>query len=532
MPINKSTAEKIIKKLFNKDIYQESLQQIPDSQTWIAITKSDKGNKKLVCLSEDQSRLFTVLQAETEQQDAQVAAKLCALSDFNAQSIRINVPWAMPTAMGTEGTSIGCGDRLGLATPGQIMAAKKRKVKPVLAQLAAKEVALGSRSYRSVLDNATWGVIRMGYQDGWGANACELSDENEIAGVLALGYTTITLDASGKLATNIHELSDAEVSERYARLPEDFRSKLESSYLNVTFDIQEFGVARLPLCGSGGSFRYKAGMFKISFKPEQLRRLVLIYSEVIVFTAYIYKKYFATMPWPVDFELSLNNAAVETTPQAALLIANEMQRQGVKLTMFNPRYVGGFPYGIDYEGDKWAFEQTFSIQAALADKYGYKLSFTGSDKYSLYPFMGRDSRGRIHIKTEGTSWLEALHTIWKADVELFRELVETARDKFPTAIKNYPAKADLTKVPNAKKATVKELESMLVQNDHCRQMLQITYLEILGDDKLRAAIYECLINNEDLHYKAVYDNLRKHIEYIRTIKRSLGLPKNIFFRTE
>ena len=51
--------------------------------------------------------------------------------------------------------------------------------------------------------------------------------------------------------------------------------------------------------------------------------------------------------------------------------------------------------------------------AAIAEVLGpYKLSLhSGSDKISMYTALARATKGRFHVKTAGTSYLEALRVI-------------------------------------------------------------------------------------------------------------------------
>lgn len=527
MSISKSKAAKIIKEVFDKEIYSDSLQQI--ANVWLALTKSDKGNKKLICIQLQPSELFEQLEAQVEKQFETLSCKLCALTEANAKSIRQHVAWAAPTPVGSKAALLGMGDRLGIATPAHILTAKKTKVSPVLAQASKDTLKINGFNFAQVLDNATWGVLQSGWQNGWSANAEQLSTEQDIAEVLQLGYTGLTLDCSAKVQ-NVDDLNIQQLDERYAQLPTNWRQELENNYLNRIFEIQEYGTIRLPLCASGGNLRYKAGKFRISYSLEQLKLLAVTYFEMLSFATDIYDRYIRGLS-AFDFTPALNRGQLVTTPQAHLFIANELNKREIVFSGLAPRFVGEFPGGIDYAGDKWAFEQTFSIHAAIADHYGHRLDFPYSDKYSLYPFIGRDTRGRIAIKTEGTSWLEAVHTIWKANPELFKDILNFTR-KHLAHIKTQAPNLTLEHLQPIDSYSHKELEKLVVCDDACRQALHLACELLLKDQKLRPAIYNCLQANESLHYKVVSENLNKHIEYLRTIKRSLGLPKNRLFKTE
>lgn len=85
-----------------------------------------------------------------------------------------------------------------------------------------------------------------------------------------------------------------------------------------------------------------------------------------------------------------------------------------------PKFSGRFNKGVDYVGDIKQFEQEFEQDLLVMDyavkEFGLptnlKLSIhSGSDKFSIYPIMGRLIRKYdkgIHIKTAGTTWLEEM----------------------------------------------------------------------------------------------------------------------------
>lgn len=43
---------------------------------------------------------------------------------------------------------------------------------------------------------------------------------------------------------------------------------------------------------------------------------------------------------------------------------------------------------------------------------GFKLNIhSGSDKFGVYPIIAKHTKGRFHVKTAGTNWLEAVRTV-------------------------------------------------------------------------------------------------------------------------
>jgi hypothetical protein len=63
------------------------------------------------------------------------------------------------------------------------------------------------------------------------------------------------------------------------------------------------------------------------------------------------------------------------------------------------------------------------------EDYGnYKVSVhSGSDKFSAYPAIGKWTAGRLHVKTAGTSWLEAVRVIAVKEPALYRQSSTCAR---------------------------------------------------------------------------------------------------------
>ena len=115
-----------------------------------------------------------------------------------------------------------------------------------------------------------------------------------------------------------------------------------------------------------------------------------------------------------------------------------------------PRYVGRFEKGVDYIGDLGTFDAEFARHAEIARMMGpYKLSIhSGSDKFSIYPSMAKYTRRVAHLKTAGTSYLEALRAVAKSDPTLFREILTLARARYSEDRASYHVSADVTKVPD------------------------------------------------------------------------------------
>ena len=126
-------------------------------------------------------------------------------------------------------------------------------------------------------------------------------------------------------------------------------------------------------------------------------------------------------------EVSMDEVAVAQTPDEIGYILTELAKEKVPLQTFAPKFTGRFNKGVDYAGDLARFEREFEEDlkvVAWAVKEldlpaNLKLSIhSGSDKFSIYPIMGRLIRAYdagLHVKTAGTTWLEEIIGLALAD---------------------------------------------------------------------------------------------------------------------
>ncbi len=84
----------------------------------------------------------------------------------------------------------------------------------------------------------------------------------------------------------------------------------------------------------------------------------------------------------------------------------------------------------------------------------------------------------MHLKTAGTSYLEALRAIAKIDPALFREIMAFAIERYPTDRASYHVSADLAKVPAPDSLSDADLAGILDQFD-TRETLHVTFGSVL-----------------------------------------------------
>ena len=117
-------------------------------------------------------------------------------------------------------------------------------------------------------------------------------------------------------------------------------------------------------------------------------------------------------------EVSMDEVDEAQEPLDLLFILKALADLRVPVQTIAPKFTGRFNKGVDYEGDVQRFAREFEADLLVIDyaveHFGLparlKLSVhSGSDKFSIYPVMGRllKKYGKgVHVKTAGTSWLE------------------------------------------------------------------------------------------------------------------------------
>ena len=134
---------------------------------------------------------------------------LAPTSASNAAALRQALPFLVPVPLGLR-KSAGCGDRLGLATPGHIRAIRSSDMAPILAQQSIRENARTGRTPQEVMDDALWGVFQEGWREGFGADADHLKTTADINVCAAAGYTFYTIDP-GEFVDNAADTASIEV---------------------------------------------------------------------------------------------------------------------------------------------------------------------------------------------------------------------------------------------------------------------------------------------------------------------------------
>ncbi len=424
--------------------------------------------------------------------------RLCPLSEENASSLRKLFPWTAPVSLRKARTTIGCGDRLGLASAGHIAAISGYQASPVLAQQSMRELSLTGRTYRKVVDDAVFLVFQSGHSSGYGADGDHLKNIRDIDTAVDAGMPMITLDLSEVMLAAAGSWSDTEVRAEYLKLPNELRSLAEKTYEDRIFSV-----------GDGRSIRIDG---------KTARRCAVMYLEAIGFAEEVYRHLKRRRGDEFDLEISIDETSAPTLPEHHLFIASELLRRKMAVNSVAPRFIGEFQKGIDYIGDMKEFAAQFKDHCRIAETFGgYKISVhSGSDKFKVFPVVGRETGMRFHLKTAGTSWLEAVRAMAVAEPSLYRKMHRQALESYPDATKLYHVTKDVTKVPDIRKMPDCRLPELL-EMDEARQLLHITYGGILNAPSIRGEFLAAMHRHEDVYNELILKHFRRHLD-------SLGVP--------
>jgi len=456
-----------------------------------------KEGRKLVVMGEKDAVLADPFKGECFHEASSL--KVCDLSNENTECLMTVFPFTKPVSLRKYPITIGTGDRLGLATPGHIRAIRKFGVRPVLAQQSVRENGRTGRNFKDLIRDAAWAVFQENYRDGYGADGDHLKSLAEVKESLDAGVSMITLDLSEKLDPEAFRLPKSEIKRK-------FEKEIDQEDAKVLFHF--FLKKEYP-------FQIPHGGFSIQLDEDSIKRNTLLFHKAVDFTEKVYEYIQSRRQSgnPIDFEISIDETDLPTSPENHLFLIIELKYRGVHIDGLAPRFVGEFQKGIDYRGDVKEFRGQLSQHVRIAGDYGdYKISIhSGSDKFSIFPDIGKLAKKGLHLKTAGTSWLEAMRLVALVNPSLFREMHRLALSKFAEASKVYPVAADITRIPKIEALQDQELPSLLDQDDS-RQLLHITYGYLLDPkNPLRNRFLSFLSQYEENYWSLLEGHIEKHL---------------------
>ncbi len=237
-------------------------------------------------------------------------------------------------------------------------------------------------------------------------------------------------------------------------------------------------------------------------------------------------------------EISMDEVDEPQRPVEMLFILKALADENIPVQTIAPKFTGRFNKGIDYSGDidqfTKEFEEDLLVTEYAVKEFGLpenlKLSIhSGSDKFSLYPIIGKllkkYDKG-IHVKTAGTTWLEEVIGLSLAGGKAFElikkiyghalrridELSEPYANVIEINIDELPSAEEVNNWTGQKMAdSIRHIPGHKDFNPNMRQLLHIGYkIAAEYSDDYIAALRE----NKDIVNEQVTENI-----YERHIKR-------------
>lgn len=406
-------------------------------------------------------------------------------------------------------SSFGFGDRLGCATPGHLAAlqAAGGAIRGIFAQQSIREMTRTQRSPEQVMHAAANALEAQGYDQPWGADADHLKCETHVDHTMAAGFVFFTIDPSD----HVDQTADR-----------DNQETIETKFASVARDLPWLEAYR-------GKRISLPGDVKIAFDEQTLKRAVVKYGKAIeagIKLGHYIQQQATKNNTLCEIELSVDETNEPTSAAEHYLIVDQFLQRGVKLVSVAPRFVGTLEKGVDYIGDLSALNRSLREHAAIAQTLGpYKLSLhSGSDKLSIYPLLARATEGLFHVKTAGTSYLEALRVMAIHDPETFRRVVDFARTRYEADRATYHVHAALQAVPGpAQVSTDTDLEQLYLERwkdippgkgftQAGRQILHCTFGSVLSDPELGGALHHILREHAETYKDVLVDHFTQHLQ--------------------
>jgi hypothetical protein len=404
--------------------------------------------------------------------------------------------------------SFGFGDRLGLATPGHLAALKAAggAIKGIFAQQSIREMTRTRRTPEVVLQAAADALAAHDFADPWSADADHLKTNQDIRRTMAAGFVFFTLDPSDE----VDQLAD---SYDWSTLSD----KLQEVRGSAPW-IDEYRNRTLRL--TSGS---------IEFDERTLARAAVKYGKALkgaIGLAKFVSEEAARQGRAFELELSVDETAEPTTPAEHYIVAEQLRKAGVGLISLAPRLVGDFEKGVDFKGDLARLEASLALHAEIAERLGpYKLSLhSGSDKLSMYPLLARVTQGRFHVKTAGTSYLEALRVAAHHDEDLFRAIIAFSRGRYAQDKATYHVSAVVEDLPDPEELS----DSVLLEQLYLerwddvepgrgftapgRQILHCTFGSVITNPQLGPALMQLLAARPDEYCHILTQHFVRHLK--------------------
>jgi hypothetical protein len=118
------------------------------------------------------------------------------------------------------------------------------------------------------------------------------------------------------------------------------------------------------------------------------------------------------------------------------------------------------------------------------------------------------TRGRVHLKTAGTSYVEALRVVARLAPALFRDITAFARGRYLQDRQSYHVSANLERMQDVTRLSDQELPALLDDLD-TRQVLHVTFGSTL--DTYGPTLHALLRQHEQAYAEQLQRHFYRHL---------------------
>jgi hypothetical protein len=388
-------------------------------------------------------------------------------------------------------------------------------IQAIYPQQSIREMTRTKRSAVEVMQDAMKAAEASGWTGKIGADADHLKVEADVDVTAAAGFTFFTIDPSDDVDQQADDYDEPTLREKFATAQSnaswfnDYLGKTIALPTGTSIDLNEEACMR-------AAVKYGAAISRALQLGDYIKQV----------NEHAGRDY--------EIELSVDETDQPTTLAEHYIIADQCLQGGMRLVSLAPRFIGDFEKGIDFKGDLAALEASLADHAAVADLLGpYKLSLhSGSDKVSMYAALARTTGGKFHVKTAGTSYLEALRVVARHDSAAFRGIIDFSRDRYQTDKATYHVSATLADAPTTDQASDETLEREYLElwsevpqgqgfTKPGRQILHCTFGSVLTDDKWGAVVHDCLKAHPETYRDVLDDHFGRHLDALRSGMQTL-----------
>ena len=145
----------------------------------------------------------------------------------------------------------------------------------------------------------------------------------------------------------------------------------------------------------------------------------------------------------------------------------------------------------------------------------------------MYSSLAKATGGCFHVKTAGTSYLEALRVVARHDAPLFRRLIDFARERYNIDKATYHVSATLDSAPTTEDCpSIGDLERHYLEcwkdvphgrgfTKPGRQILHCTFGSTLTDPTLGPAVKNLLAAHVSTYTEILREHFVRHLQALK-----------------